>query len=484
MNTAVDIARYGARIVVVGVADIHPPRNEMWHKELEIIVSKAGGPGTFDPLYENKGLDYPVGYVRWTVNRNLEEFFRLMSEGKVDVKPLISHRFKIDQAENVYKDIIDKKGGPYIGVVLEHPEEPQDTEHKRRNISERKIVLKPPSQKASAVSVGVIGAGLFGKAILLSILKKIPGINLDTIATSSSANTYHVARKYGFEKCTTDYKEIFSNNNINSIIILTPHSLHAKMVIEAINAGKHVFVEKPLCIDEKELNQIMKAYLEIQNSSSSMPLLVVGYNRRFSPHTSRIDEYLSNRQGPMVINYRINPGFLPTDHWVHSEQEGGSRVIGEMCHFVDFMQFLTHSNPIRIFAERVLGNNRTILNSDNVVITLKFGDGSVGNIVYSASGDKVFSREQIEVFCEGSVIVSKDFRQTLFYKEGKCKSFKTTNQQLGYREELCHFFDVIVGNSASKLSLGEIYYSTLAVLGINEALDKGQVVELKGKGVI
>lgn len=479
VNTAVDIVKYGGRIVVVGVADIHPQRNEMWHKEVEIIVSKGGGPGLFDPFYETKGIDYPIGYVRWTENRNLVEFLRLVAKGRVNVKSLISHRFKIDEAENVYKNIIDQKGGPYIGVVLEHSQEPQDAAGQRMmEIRERRLVFRPPLDRASSVSLGVVGAGLFGKAVLLPVLKKIPGISLDTIATASSANSYHVARKFGFQNCTTDYREVLVDNSINSVMILTPHSLHAKMVVEAIKAGKHVFVEKPLCIAEEELDQIMDAYADVQKSKSSVPLLMVGYNRRFSPHAAKMAECLSSRRDPLVLNYRVNPGFVPKDHWVHSEEEGGSRVIGEICHFVDTMQFLTQADPVRVYAERASGNDRTIINSDNLAITLKFSDGSVGNIVYAASGDKAFSRERIEVFFDGNTIVCDDFRRTHFYLGGRIRKFKTSSQEQGYEQELRHFFDAVSGRSTAVVNNRDVFTSTLTIFKINESLDKGEAVSV------
>jgi len=474
VNTAVDVVRYGGRIVCVGVADMHPQRNEMWHKEVEIIVSKAGGPGTFDPLYENKGIDYPIGYVRWTENRNLEEFLRLVAEGKVNVRALISHRFPIDEAEMVYRNIMENKGGPYVGVVLEYPDESLNVNSYK--LLERKISLKTKQQIAnnnSQITVGVIGAGLFGKALLLPALKKVPDVHFHMLSTSSSANVYHTAKKYGFCQCTTDYREVLNNKDINVVVILTPHSMHARMVSEALAAGKHVFVEKPLCISEEELSGIIQTYSALRTPHSAFPYLMVGYNRRFSPHAVKISQNLSNRKDPLVIHYRINAGFVPADHWVHSEEEGGSRVIGEICHFVDFMQFVTKSNPVRVFAERVAGNNRSTINSDNVVITIKFADGSVGDITYSASGDKAFSREQIEIFSEGMTIVSTDFKQTICYRDGKKKLFKTFSQEMGYKDELQHFVEVVTGKVSPTMQAEEIFYSTQAVFCINNSLEKG-----------
>lgn len=478
VNTAVAIARHGCRIVLVGVADIHPQRNEMWHKEVEIIVSKAGGAGIFDPLYENKGIDYPIGYVRWTENRNLEEFLRLIAEGKIDVRSLIFHRYKIEEAEKVYKDMLEGKGGPYIGVVLEYPHQGDRIEAiDNRNISLKTITHKP-LPKGSEVSLGVIGAGLFGKALLLPALKGIKDIRFHTLSTSSSANTYHTAKKYGFENCTTDYKEVLENKDINAVMVLTPHSLHSKMVMEALKAGKHVFVEKPLCINSEELKEIIDFYSSLVTHNSLLPLLIVGYNRRFSPHASRASEYLKDRHDPMLINYRVNAGFVTPDHWVHSEEEGGSRIVGEVCHFVDMMQHLTKSNPVRVHAERISGNNKTALNSDNVVVAIKFEDGSVGNIIYAASGDKAYSREQIEIFCEGRTIVICDYRETYLYVSGKKTRFKTFNQEMGHKEELKHFIDAVHGNKSHMLKPEEIFYSTMAVFNINDSLASGKPIDV------
>lgn len=467
VHLAVDISRYAGRVVIVGVCDIHPNRNEMWHKEIEIIVSKAAGPGSLDPIYENKGVDYPIGFVRWTENRNLQEFMRLVSEKKVLLEPLITHRIPIKDAIKIYDDMLNNRGGPYIGVVLHYPENIEIEKERFKNI-------KTQVKTSDKVCIGVIGAGLFGRALLLPNLSKLKNLRLHTISTSSGTNTYHTGKKYGFENCTTDYRKIIEDKEINAVIILTPHSLHSKMVIESLKARKHVFVEKPLCISEDELNQITETY----DSLSEKPFLMVGYNRRFSPHSQKLAEYLSNRKDPIMINYRVNAGFVPSEHWVHSEEEGGSRIIGEICHFVDLMIYFTKSIPCQVYAERVSGNNKTIVNDDNVSIVIKFRDGSVGNIFYSASGDKAFSRERIEVYCEGRTFVIEDFKNSHYWLAGKNKKFKTLNQEMGYREELEHFVKVIEGLESPRLRYEEIYYSTLCVLKINESLSKAQPVKI------
>lgn len=467
INLSVDIARFRAKIVVVGVADIHPNRNEMWDKEVEIIVSKASGPGIFDPYYENKGIDYPIGYVRWTENRNLEEFLRLIAAGTVDVKSLISHRFEIDNAISIYEKMINGENCNYVGVVLNYPGNVVAS-------NDRKVVLKKQSFDRAEISLGVIGAGLFGKALLLPELKKFSNIKFHMMSTASSANTYHSGMKYGFECCTTNYKDVFKEDEINAVMIITPHSTHFKMVSEALEAGKHVFVEKPLCVNEKELSGITKKYRALSESGKA-PYLMVGYNRRFSPHSQKAFSYIKDRRDPIVVNYRINAGYVAPDHWVHSEEEGGSRVIGEICHFVDMMQLLTNSNPESVYANRVRGNNTTSINSDNVVITLKFNDGSIGSIIYTASGDKSFNRELIEIFCEGKTVVINDFKRTDYYYEGKKKTFKTMNQDSGYKNELNHFFNTVKGCNSVGFSPETMFISTQTVFMINKSLETGNL---------
>jgi predicted dehydrogenase/threonine dehydrogenase-like Zn-dependent dehydrogenase len=466
VQTAVDIARYNGRVVVVGVVDIHPQRNEMWHKQVDIIVSKAGGPGIFDPVYENRVIDYPIGHVRWSENRNLEEFLRLISEKKIDVSSLVTHRFKIEKAEAAYDEILEAKSGPYIGVVLEYPGKAKKTRTPKGEVKKAKT--------AQGLSVGVIGAGLFGQALLLPALKaslKGRDLRLHTLCTSSGESAYHTGKRYGFENYSTDYSEVLKNKNIDTVVVLTPHSTHSQIVIEALRACKNVFVEKPLCINEAELREIMGAYASLKKASSSV--LAVGYNRRFSPHAQKIKEVVKGRHDPLVMIYRVNAGYVPPEHWVHQPEEGGSRIVGEVCHFVDFMQFVTGSDPVKVHAERISGNNRTSVNSDNASAVVKFSDGSLGNIVYTASGDRSFSRESVEIFFEGKVVVMRDFKETMIYYKGRKKNFKTANQQMGYKEELAHFFDLSLGRSSCMLTPHEIFYSTLVTFKIDESLSTG-----------
>jgi len=472
INTAVEIARMKGKIVLVGVADIHPDRNEMWHKEVEIVVSKAGGPGIFDPFYELKGIDYPIGYVRWTENRNLEEFLRLISEKRVNVNKIITHKFKINDALKVYEDLL-RNSSNYIGVILQYPE----SDVKNYKDDKTKYFHSSHPTKKDQINIGVIGAGLFGKALLLPALSKINDVQLDMLSTSSSANVYHTGKKYKFNRTTTNYYEVLESQNINTVVILTPHSQHKKMVIEALTNHKHVFVEKPLCINEQELHEIDELYKNLL-SKNQAPYLMVGYNRRFSPHSQQVYLHLQKRINPIMIHYRVNAGFVPKSHWVHSEEEGRSRIVGEICHFVDMLIFLTGSNPTKIYAERVKGDDQSIINNDNINIMISFQDGSVGNIFYTASGDKAFSRERVEIYSEGKTIVIDDYKETTIYFNGKRKSYKTINQDMGYKNELEHFIDVIKGKSKPLLTYKEIYDSTLTIFKIEESISKGEPIVL------
>jgi predicted dehydrogenase len=467
VDRAVDISRHGGKVVVVGVAGIQPSRNEMWHKEVEIVVSKGGGPGMLDPTYELGGVDYPLGHVRWTQKRNLEEFLRLVAVGDVDLKALISHRFPFAEATDVYAQVLSGEGGPYIGVLFDYPA-PQPGDSLSATDRLRTLRTPRPGSHAGKLRIGVLGAGLFGKGLLLPALRKVPNVELHTLATSASASTYHTGKTNGFLNCSTDYRQVLRNPEIDATVILTPHSAHAHMVGEAIEAGKDVFVEKPLCVTEAELSGLVALRL-----AHPGPRLAVGYNRRFSPHSIKMREWLGDRKDPLVAHYRVNAGYIAPDHWVHSDAEGGSRIVGEICHFVDLLQFLTGAAPVRVFAERTSGNNKTVVNSDNAVITIKFSDGSVASILYSGSGDKAFAREHVEIFCEGKTIVSEDFRRSALHSDGKTTRFKTASQEIGYAEELKAFC-----GAAPMFTDEELFLSTLAVFKIGESLTRGASVNI------
>ena len=470
VDQAIQLCRSKGKIVVVGVVDIHPDRNELWQKEVELVVSKAAGPGSLDPLYELEGIDLPISEVRWTQKRNLEEFLRLLQSKKVDVQPLITHRFSIADAEQAYTQLIAGKLDKPIGVLLEYI---KDTPIQR--CFPLPAVSGSASSRQGSVNLGVIGAGLFGKALLLPALQKLPEACLHTLATSSGANVEHSGRKFGFLNQTTDTEQVWNTPDIQAVIGLTPHSHHASLVHSALENQKSLFLEKPLCTTEEELTELR----EIAEKMESLPILMVGHNRRFSPHTKKMQTWLESRLAPLVIQMRVNSGFVPATHWVHTEDEGRSRIVGEMSHFIDLLQSLTGSLVTRIHAERISGDNQSTVNNDNIVIAMKFADGSVGNLTYSASGDKAYSREALEIFFDGKTIASQDFSVSKLHGTGKTVVFKTRGQEMGYVEELKHFTNCVAGKETLVVGPEKIFTTMETIFAIERSLATANVVSLE-----
>ena len=469
VDQAIQLCRFKGRIVVVGMVDIHPERNELWQKEVELIVSKAAGPGSLDPLYEIEGTDLPIGDVRWTQKRNLEEFLRLLQNKKIDVKPLITHRFPIAKAEVSYARMIAGELKNPIGVLLEYSD---DTP------IERNLPL-PVSRHAtthhSTVNLCVIGAGLFGKALLLPTLQKFPEVCMHTLVTSSGANVEHSGRKFGFLNQATDPEKIWKNSEIQGVLGLTPHSHHALIFRSALENQKSLFLEKPLCTTEDELFELHA----LAEQTESLPILMIGHNRRFSPHTKKMKTWLGTRHNPLVVQMMVNCGYVPTTHWVHSEEEGRSRIVGEVTHFIDLLQSLTSSLVTRVHAERISGDNQSTVNNDNVVIALKFADGSVGSLTYSGSGDKAYSREVLKIFFDGKTIVSRDFRNSELHGTGKTIVFKTRGQEMGYTEELRHFVNCVAGKETLLVSPNEMFATMKTIFAIEKSLATASSVSIE-----
>lgn len=388
----------------------------------------------------------------------------MLATKRVSVGPLISHRFEISRALEGY-ELIESKPSEALAVVLEYPEQLGRAGHGQ-------FLSLAPSRKTSQdqIGVGIIGAGLFAKAILLPELAKTRGIRLRGLATSSGPSAEHWARKLGFEYCCTDYSKLLADEQVQAVFVLTRHNLHEKMVCDALSAGKSVFVEKPLCLTEQELRKIHQAYLAA--AKKSQPVLMVGYNRRFAKLTSRAQEFFANRQGPMMLDLRVNAGEVPPDHWVHDPDIGGGRLLSEGCHFVDLTMWLCQTEPVSIYAQQV---DRSAGDPDgqNVSLIVKAADGSVGQILYTGCGHRAFSRERIELFAEGSVLAIDDFRTAWTYRGGKRKRHKLLNQDMGYAAELDKFFSSIRGTT-EPIGFDSYGSSTLATIRANESLRLGK----------
>ncbi len=424
------ITRQRGRIVLVGVSGINLDRKYFFDKELSFRVSRGAGPGLLDPNYEIKGISYPVGHIQWPEKRNMEYFLQLVADGKVDVKNIITHRYPIIEAITVYKKLL---GGNEraLGVLFAYPE--PDTAHENKGLN---IIIKRETQSTNdrRKNVGFIGGGLFTKNILLPVIKDIRDINLIGVATTRGMTSDHAASKFGFSYCTSDYRSIIQDEKISTVFITTRNNLHARFIIEALKCGKDVFVEKPLCISEDELAEIIRTIDSLQQR----PYIMVGFNRRYGYHAGDIRKFFAGVREPYVINCRINAGFIEASHWTMDEDEGGGRIIGEICHFVDFIQFVTGSEPMKIYSESISQSVRFGVD-DNIISVLKFGDGSVATITYTSKGSRVYPREILEIYQSDSVYYLEDFRTAVKVRAGRKEREKHPSQDMGYRGELEYF---------------------------------------------
>ncbi len=470
------VARERARLVLVGVANISLTRKTFWVKELSFSVSKAAGPGSIAPLYEAKGFDYPIAYVRWTERRNLETFVHLLARGSMRVDGLITHRFPIGEALQAY-DLILGNREPYIGVVFTYPGGEPRLAQAAPAI--RKISLRPETPVTAAGdgrAIGLIGGGKFTKNILMPALKGVPGVTLVGAATTSGVSSQHLAQKYGFGYATTDHREILNDSAVGSVIITTRHNSHGSLVTEALMAGKHVFVEKPLCLSDAELRRIEENY-------DGSRMLMVGFNRRFAPLAREVKAALAGRTTPLVMTYRVNAGYIPPDSWVHDPGEGGGRLSGEVCHFIDFLQFMADSPPVRLQVAAIAGSLGKYRADDNLCLTLAFADGSIGSIIYTAKGTKAFSRERFEVFAEDSVAVIEDFRLGHIVQGGRSRKLKKLSMDMGYAAEWQFFFERATAPAADHRPLfAEYVNSTRATLRAYDALRTGEPVDIDVAG--
>ncbi len=483
VELAGNIARDRARVVAVGAVGLEIPRKVYYEKELSFVNSRSYGPGRYDPTYEEGGHDYPIGYVRWTEGRNLEAFVDLLDSGRVDVQPLITHRFPITQASEAYELITGKTEEPFLGVLLTYPDAPgeQDTGESPGVIARSNF--EPEVYSPVSCKLGVLGAGNFANAVLLPVLKKTSDVELISIASGSGLNAQHAAQKFGFRYVASDERQILDDPSINTVAILTRHNLHAAQVVSALEAGKHVFCEKPLALNKQELEQIKGVLQESvgtagdSDQSIAPPMLMVGFNRRFAPMAQKLFAFISERKEPLVAHYRVNAGFLPLDHWLHDPRQGGGRIIGEACHFVDFLTFLVGAPPSSVRAQTLPELGR--YHQDNVVMTFAFPDGSLGTISYLANGDKSFPKERVEIFVGGRVGVLDDFRSLELNHNGKRQVERSRlRQDKGHLAEWEAFSAALKAGSPPPIPYQHLFGVTLATFTAVEAMQSGERVNI------
>jgi polar amino acid transport system substrate-binding protein len=466
INLAGAISRKRGTIVVVGDVPTGFDREpHFYKKELQVKMSCSCGPGRYDPIYEEKGIDYPAAYVRWTEKRNMKAFQELIHSKKIDVSYLTTHTYKLKEAPVAY-DMILAKSEPYLGILIEYDAS------KKIDLTKRNLDLKLPAMdhQLSAVNIGFIGAGSYAQSYLLPNVLKNKDVLLKGIMTTTGISSRSAAERFGFDFCTTNEKDILENDDINTVFIATKHDSHAYYVVEALRAGKHVFVEKPLCLKIQELKDIRKCY---ELSVKKHQLFMVGYNRRFSPLIQEIKRELG--QGPMAMIYRVNAGAIPKELWIQDPEFGGGRIIGEVCHFVDTLTFLSGSLPVSVYANAM--DDSSNLN-DTLNVTLTYQNGSIGTISYLANGDKRVPKERIEVFSHGTVAIVDDFKNLKIYTNGKKKRKKLLSQNKGQKEEVKQFVNSLLHGTSELISFKEIYNTSLITFKINDSIQTGESIKI------
>ncbi len=476
-NDPIDLAGAIARdrgvVVAVGAVGLEIPRNTYFSKELTFLVSRSYGPGRYDPQYEEKGQDYPIGYVRWTEGRNLGAFVELLEAQRLDVRSLISHRFPIDRASEAYDLILGKEAEEFLGVVITYPHAGDLADPLLKPSPNEASVELPTRTPGGPISIGILGAGNFASAVLFPILGKHQDLRLAGVASASGVNAQSALRRFGFQYATSDAARILGDPAIEAVGILTRHHLHAEQVLAALGAGKHVFCEKPLAITPAELGQISTALA----NAAPAPLLMVGFNRRFAPLACQLQKFLAGRREPLMAHYRVNAGYLPLEHWLHDPEVGGGRIIGEGCHFVDFLTFLVGESPSSISATALPDAGR--YRQDNVLLTLQYPDGSIGTVSYLANGDKSFAKERVEVFSGGQVAVLEDFRSLEMVVDGRRKSTRSRfRQDKGHAAAWEAFLSAIQANGVPPIPYTHLFGVTQATFAAVEALQTGGTIAL------
>ncbi|MCW5795922.1 MAG: bi-domain-containing oxidoreductase [Nitrospira sp.] len=459
------IARKKGRVVVVGAVGMNLPREPYYKKELDFKLSMSYGPGRYDSAYEEKGQDYPYSYVRWTENRNMAAFLDLVGDGKVQLKPLITHRFEISKADDAYRMMTEGQT-PYMGMLITYPLDQQQA--LQPSIT---VVSDKPT---GPLTLGLIGVGNHVKDMLLPQLQSQAAVSIRAVCTACGINAKALGEKLHAGYCTSDSQDVLRDPAINTVLIGTRHDTHGRLVVKALEADKHVFVEKPLCLTEEELDAIHAVY---RDKAAKGLRLMVGFNRRFSPHAEKAREFFAHRENPLVMWYRINAGKLPAEHWIQDPSVGGGRLIGEACHFVDYMQSVCGARPNSVFARRI-GRQSSGITDDQCIVTLTFEDGSIGSIIYTAGGNSGLAKERFEAHADGKSLTMDDFEETHLYSGSHREVFKTSKRDKGFKTEIAHFVQTVEQGIPCVMSFGEIAAVTRACLLAVRSLQSGSAHDI------
>ncbi|HEV3467978.1 MAG TPA: bi-domain-containing oxidoreductase [Pyrinomonadaceae bacterium] len=465
-----EASRLKGRVVVVGQVGTEVPRDLYFRRELSLTVSMSYGPGRYDPEYEERGRDYPLAYVRWTEGRNLEAFLDLLAAGGVNVERLTTHRLPVEEGARAYDIITGRAAEPYLGVLLEY-DTAREVETSVRLGADAKVVEGRAVKGQSAVRVGLIGAGSYATRMLLPHFKAA-GAEFLSIATASGVSAVNVGRQFGFRSCASGAEEVVAEEGVNLVVIATRHDSHARLARLALGAGRHVFVEKPLALSEEELEGVLDAARRAQG------LLTVGFNRRFSPLAVRAKEFFAAHGGPLSIVYRVNAGRVPRGHWTQDPREGGGRIVGEVCHFVDLCQFWTGAHVTRVYAESVASRDAHVTEEDNVVITLRFADGSNASVAYVAEGDRSLPKERAELFGGGRAFVLEDFRRATLHRGGGEETVRLRAQDKGQAAQARAVCALVREGGPLPTPLEDLANTSRATFRIRESLRAGRPLDV------
>lgn len=465
VNLAGMLAREKGTVIAVGAVGLNITRKLYYEKELDFRISRSYGPGRYDPSYEEGGEDYPFGYVRWTEGRNMQAFVELLAQDKINLKPLISHRYPIEQAPQAYELITGKTSEPFLGVLITYPQ-------KTTGNPVRKVEFAHPGKPTTSIRLGVLGAGNYAQAVFLPIVHKTGGITPVGICTASGLTASHAAQKFGFQFASSTESDVLESDQINTVLLLTRHQQHARQTVSALKNKKHVYCEKPLALNSQEL-----ASVETQLQQKDCPLLTVGFNRRFAPLAVQLKEYFQGQSEPLMINYRVNAGFLPSNHWLHDAQQGGGRIIGEGCHFIDFVVWMASSLPTEISAQALPDGGK--YHQDNCVIHLRFGNGSMATVIYLANGNKNFAKERVEVFGAGKIGVLDDFRSLELVSEGKRQLIRSRlKQDKGHQAAWQAFKTAVTNGTSAPIPYDQIIAIHKACYAAVQSITNGETVKL------
>lgn len=462
LNLAIEMTRKRGVVSIVGAVGLNVDRNKWYRKEIDLKISCSYGPGRYDPTYEEEGIDYPIAYVRWTENRNIQSIIDLISAGKLDVASITTHKFDMVDVADAYKMITSEKAEKYIGILIKYPEDEVDVG--------RYVFTENVSKlKEGKLNISFVGLGQFAQNYLIPPLKKLD-VNFYGVANSSPISSKSAAGANKFQLASTNPNAMIFDKNTDVVFVASIHSSHFDYVIQSLNAGKPVYCEKPLCVSQEQLDEIKRTREETKGR------VMVGFNRRFSEPFLFIKSKLNQVNQPISISYRVNAGKIPLEHWVHNDENKG-RIIGEVCHFVDTLVYLTGSLPMRVYAEQVSSDNTSIPNEDIVTISIKFQNGSIGRIDYYANGGKSMSKEYCEVFTNGESYIMNNFESVEIFKS-KSKDEKKFNGEKGINKEVIETIELIQKGQDMPISFEEIYFTTKTTFAILESLSKAQAITI------